>query len=161
MEAFNQFTCLSYDTIDFLIHSKYVLFGIYLQNNIEDKKVTFENEILPHINIGSFLEEKFSCKKNRDCNVMLIMAKTDLDKTLQNEIVKYTNTNFPLSGNFSLSVNSDISTKEIDLADLKMIPEGIRNREKICGISAIGFSKKNMLLISPDNIIRTFIGDRK
>ena len=160
MEAFNHFTCLSYDTIDFLIHSKYVLFGIYLHEKIEEKKINFENEILPHINLEYFFEDNFLCKKEEECNVMLVMKKDDLDKTLQKKIEKYTGTSFPDSGNFAISVNSDIKTKLIDLSELKLIPQGIRLRQKNCGINAIGFdqNQRRQILISPDNLLRTFIG---
>ena len=160
MEAFNHFTCLSYDTIDFLIHSKYVLFGIYLPNKVEEKNISFENEILPHINLANFFEEKFLCKKEEECNVMLVMKKDDFDKNLQKKIVKYTGTAFPESGNFAISVNSDITTKLIDLSLLKLIPMGIRQRQNDCGINAIAFdnAQHKKILLSPDNLLRTFIG---
>ena len=163
MEASNHFTCLSYDTIDFLIQSKYVLFGIYLPQKIEDKSISFENEILPHINLAHFFEDNFLCKKTEECNVMLVMKKDDFDKDLQKKIKKYTETDFPESGNFAISVNSDISTKLIDLSLLMLIPEGIRSRQKACGISAIAFdqSQKRQILLSPDNLLRTFIGGQK
>ncbi len=159
MEACNHFTCISYSTIDFLIHSKYILFGIYLHNKIEDTHISFENEILPHISLGPFLEEHFFCKSIHECNVMLIMQKNDFDTSLQNSIVNYTGTDFPISGNFALSVNSDISTKVIDLSILNMIPKGIRDKQMKCGVHAIGFSKHSLILISPDNLIRTVIGE--
>ncbi|MCR5288557.1 MAG: hypothetical protein K6E51_01040 [Treponema sp.] len=158
MVAINHFTCLSYNTIDFLIHSKYVLFGIHLPDKVNDAHITFENEVLPHINLGPFLEEHFVCKSIHDCNIMLVMKKNDFDTSLQKKIVHYTGTDFPASGTFALSVNSDIATKEIDLSILKLIPKGIREKQKKCGVHAIGFAKQRMILITPDNLIRTVIG---
>ena len=160
MEISNQFTCLSYDTIDFLINSKYVLFGIYLPKKVEEKSITFENEVLPHLNLAHFFEDNFLCKKKDECNVMLIMKKDDFDKPLQKQIIKYTGSDFPASGNFAISVNSDITTKLLDLSQLKLLPKGIRPRQNNCGIVAIGFdqSQRRQLLISPDNLLRTFIG---
>ena len=160
MEANNHFTCLSYDTIDFLIQSKYVLFGIYLPEKVEEKFISFENEVLPHINLAHFFEDNFLCKKKEECNVMLVMKKDDFDKTLQKKIVKYTEKEFPESGNFAISVNSDITTKLIDLSVLKLIPKGIREKQNSCGINAVAFSEagRRQLLISPDNLLRTFMG---
>ena len=153
---------MSYDTIDFLINSKYVLFGKYLPEKVEEKFISFENEILPHINMENFLEENFLCSKKEECNVMLVMKKDDFEKSLQKRIVKYTGREFPESGYFAISVNSDITTKLIDLSTMKLIPQGIRNFQKKCGINAICFDQSHhrQILISPDYLINTFIGDK-
>ena len=126
METSNHFTCLSYDTVDFLIPSQYVLFGIYLEKDTDEKNVLFENETLPHINIGGFLEEQFNCKSIQDCSVMMVMNKDDFSTDVQKHIVAYTETEFPVSGNLAVSVNSEVTSKIIDIQNLKPLPKGIR-----------------------------------
>ena len=153
----NHFTCLSYDTIDFLILSKYVLFGIYIGTNEDGKRIDFENEVLPRLCIGSFLEKEFNCRHTEDCNVMLVMNKADFDEEIQKKIVDYTETAFPATGNFAVSVNSSVSSKIIDISFLRLISQGIRKRLNDCGLSAIGFTEKRQILLSPDNILRSFL----
>lgn len=157
METSNHFTCLSYDTIDFLILSKYVLFGIYIGTNDDGKRIDFENEVLPRLSIGTFLEREFGCQHKEECNVMLIMNKSDFDEEIQKKIVDYTETAFPATGNFAVSVNSSVTSKIIDISFLRLIPQGIRKRLNACGLSAIGFTEKRQLLLSPDNILRSFL----
>ncbi len=163
MEASKHLTCLSYNSIDFLIQSQYILFGIYLGDKAAEKNITFENELLPHINIGNFLEETFFCRHVEDCNVMLVMQKNDFPKDIQKLITDYTQTKFPASGNFAISVNSSVSSKIMDITFLHLIPLGIRKKLNDCGISAIGFSDNNkrQILISPDNFLRAFIRGEK
>lgn len=163
METFNHFTCLTYDTIDFLIHSKYVLFGIYIREKCKKNNTIFQNELLPHIFLGDFLEKKFLCTHTDETNVMFILNKSDLDKDLQNQIVKYCDTKFPASGNFALSVDTSVSNKIIDLDKLKLMPFGVRSRQNACGITAIGFENESkskdrrLILLSIDNILRSLI----
>lgn len=157
MEASNHFTCLSYDTIDFLILSKYVLFGIYIGNSDEGKRIDFENEVLPRLSIGNFLEKEFNCHHTEDCNVMLVMNKSDFDEDIQKKIVDFTGTAFPATGNFAVSVNTSLSSRIMDISSLRLIPAGIRKRMNDFGISAIGFAERRQILLSPDNILRCFL----
>ena len=157
METSNHFTCLTYDTIDFLILSKYVLFGIYIGTNDEGNRINFENEVLPRLSIGAFLEKEFNCCHTEDCNVMLVMNKIDFDEDLQKKIVDFTGTAFPATGNFAISVNSSVTSRIIDISFLRLIPEGIRKRTNECGISAIGFTERRQILLSPDNLLRSFL----
>ncbi len=160
METSNHFTCLSYDTIDFLILSKYVLFGIYIGTNDDGKRIDFENEVLPKLSIGSFLEKEFNCKHTEDCNVMLVMNKSEFDEEIQKKIVDYTGTAFPATGNFAVSVNTTVASKIMDISYLRLIPQGIRKRLNDCGLSAIGFTEKRQILLSPDNILHSFLRGR-
>ena len=157
METANHFTCLSYDTIDFLILSKYVLFGIYIEKSGDEKRIDFENEVLPHLSMGSFLEKEFQCRQKEDCNVMLVMNKSDFEEDLQKKIVDYTETAFPATGNFAISVNSSVSSRILDISFLRLVPQGIRKRMNDFGISAIGFTDKRQILLSPDNLLRCFL----
>ena len=157
METSNHFTCLTYDTIDFLILSKYVLFGIYIGTNDEGNRINFENEVLPRLSIGAFLEKEFNCRHTEDCNVMLVMNKSDFDEELQKKIVDFTGTAFPVTGNFAVSVNSSLSSRIMDISYLKLVPGGIRKKMNDCGISAIGFTERRQILLSPDNILRSFL----
>lgn len=159
MEDSKQFTCISYNNIEFLIQNRYVLFGIYLQDLNESKSIDFENEVLPHIFIGHFLENNFLCKPSENCNVMLVMKKDDIDKKIQKLIVDFTGTKFPPSGNFAISVNSAVSSRIIDTTFLRLMPQGIRSLQKACGISAIGFQENRQILISPDCLLRKLIKD--
>ncbi len=164
MEAHNHFTCIAYDTVEFVIQSKYVVSGVYLDMERDVPNVVFNRETLPHIHIGSLLEEQFLCKSLENYNVVLIMNKRDFAKDVCRKIVDYTTTAFPASGNLALSVNSSISSKIIDIASLRLIPDSIRARQSECGVCAIGFSTdgkvgkpfKKRLLISPDNLLRKF-----
>lgn len=164
MEAHNHFTCIAYDTIDFLIQSKYVVSGVYLDFDKSVKNVIFNRETLPHIHIGNLLEKQFLCSALENYNVVLIMNKRDFAKDVCRKIADFTDTAFPASGNLALSVNSSISSKIIDIASLHLIPESIRSRQAECGVCAIGFSSdgkigkpfRKQLLISPDNLLRKF-----
>ena len=168
METSNHFTCLSYDTVDFLIPSKYVLFGIYLPKDNDEKHIFFENETLPHIRIGSFLEEQFNCKSVQDCSVMMVMNKADFAANVQKLIVSHTETKFPASGNLAISVNSAVTSKIIDIQNLKPLPKGIRPRQKKNGICAIGYLpddknpqlERKQILISFDNLLLKLIGGK-
>ena len=157
MERSDNFTCLTYDTIDFLILSKYVLFGIYIGTSSEGNRIDFENEVLPRLNIGSFLEKEFQCQHTEDCNVMLIMNKSEFDEEIQKQISDYTATAFPATGNFAVSVNTSISSRIMDISYLRLIPQGIRKKLNDCGVSAIGFTERRQILLSPDNILRSFL----
>lgn len=167
MEAHNHFTCIAYDTVNFLIQSKYIGFGIYLAVDKDVKSIPFNRETLPHIHIGSLLEQTFSCKTVEDCNVVLVMKMQDFAKDVRESIVNYTQTAFPASGNLALSVNTSISSKVMDISCLHLIPEGIRKMQNECGINAIGFVKdsKNpeilhkQILISPDFLLRKFFSN--
>lgn len=92
------------------------------------------------------------------------MKMSDFAKDVQKAIVDYTETAFPASGNLALSVNTAISSKILDIASLRMIPQGIRSRQFECGVCAIGFQEeaknqgllRKQILISPDNLLRKF-----
>lgn len=164
MEALNYFTSIEYDTVDFLIQSKYVVFGLYLSVAGESKNIIFNREKLPHIAIGSYLENTFFCKSMESCNTVLIMRKNDFPVDVQNLIQRFTGTAFPLSGNFALSVNSLISSKNIDISMLRLLPESIRNVQKQCGVCAIGFTaaeknkkSRKQILLSPDNLLKKIL----
>ena len=165
MEASNHFTCLSYDTVDFLIQSKYVLFGIHLQADDSKNNILFESELLPYISIGPYLETYFSCKPVDESHVMLVMNKNDFNPEVRKLIVEYTNTQFPVSGSIAISVNTSVSSKIMDISALKPIPQGIRTKQKKCGICAIGFiddenepgGQRKQILISLDNLLRMFL----
>jgi len=153
LEALDYFTCIAYDTVDFLIQSKYVVFGLYLAVEKGERSIIFNREQLPHVNIGFFLEKAFVCKSSEDCNTVLIMRRSD----------------FPASGNFAISVNSLISSKALDISSLHLIPKGIRKVQEKCGVVAIAFAsgeKKNefrrQILLSPDNLLqRLFAGQKE
>ena len=165
METSNHFTCLSYDSVDFLIQSKYILFGIYLQADNNDKNILFEKELLPHIRIGSFLENYFSCKTVEDCNVMLVLNKRNYPAELKKLLVDFTSTEFPASGNFAISVNTSVTSRIMDTSYLRLIPDGIRTRQNECGVSAIGFINdevnpkllRKQILISPDGLLYKYL----
>ena len=163
MEAHNHFTCIAYDSIDFLIQSKYVVFGIFLDVQKDVRNIVFNRETLPHIHIGSLLEKEFLCSSIEDCNVVLVMKMQDFAADVREEIVNYTNTAFPASGNIAISVNTAISSKSVNTESLHLLPQGIRERMNDSGISAIGFSAakkgnvlKKQILLSPDNLLKKF-----
>ena len=122
MEAHNHFTCIAYDSVDFLIQSKHVLFGVFLDVEKEVKNITFNRETLPHIHIGHLLEKEFCCSRVEDCNVVLVMRSQDFMSGVQQDIIDFTNTAFPASGNLALSVNTSFSSKIIDISVLRLLP---------------------------------------
>ncbi|MBQ9207091.1 MAG: hypothetical protein IJ158_10310 [Treponema sp.] len=164
MDSLNHFTCIAYDTVDFLIQSKSVLFGVFLDVEKNEKNIVFNRETLPHIHIGELLEKQFNCARTGDCNVVLVMRIQDFIKEVRKDIINYTNTAFPASGNFALSVNTSISSKIIDTSNLRLLPLGIRDQQAKCGVSAIGFSLggkngtilRKQILISPDYLLKKF-----
>lgn len=165
MEAHNYFTSISYDNVDFLIQSKYIVFGIYLDVAEEARQIEFNGEILPHIHIGPLLENNFSCKSKENCNVVLVMQIQDCEEGIKEIIERVTATSLPLSGNFALSVSSSISSRLIDTSNMHLLPNGIRKAMLESGICAIGFisdsQNKNLtrkqILISPDKLLKNFI----
>jgi hypothetical protein len=93
---------------------------------------------------------------------MLVLKKDDLKKSVQKKIEEYTGTKFPVSGNFALSVNSSVSSKIIELSELKLLPESIREKQNECSVNAIGFSvsekeKHIQFLLAPDKLIELII----
>ena len=150
--------------MDFLIQSKHVLFGVFLDVEKDVKNITFNRETLPHIHIGHLLEKEFCCSRVEDCNVVLVMRSQDFMSGVQQDIIDFTNTAFPASGNLALSVNTSISSKIIDISVLRLLPEGIRDQQAKCGISGIGFSLggkngntlRKHILISPDRLLKKF-----
>ncbi|MBQ7159256.1 MAG: hypothetical protein IJS09_07545 [Treponema sp.] len=167
MEVPNYFTCIAYDTVDFLIQSKYIVFGLYLAVEKEMKCIEFNEENLPHVHIGSFLETAFSCNAKEGCNVVLVLKMQNFPDDVKKQIQTFTGTAFPLSGNFALSVNSLISSKNIDVSSLRLLPKSIRQIQNECGVSAIGFvpDKNNKslfrrrILLSPDCLLRTYFSN--
>ena len=131
MEAHNHFTCIAYDTIDFLIQSKYVIFGIYLDVEKDVKNIVFNRETLPHIHIGHLLEKEFGCKSLEDCNVVLVMKKQNFATDVQKMIEDFTETAFPASGNLAVSVNSSVASKIMDIKNLHLIPASGRDRMNV------------------------------
>ncbi len=158
LEIHNQFTCVSYDTIDFLIPSKYIVSGIFLSIPKESKTILFNKETLPHIYIGNMLEKEFQCKTKADTSVVLVMNKNDFSKEVCNTIVNYTDTAFPATGNLALSLNGNISSKEFVLDSFHLIPQGIRERLNAYGIDAIIFPDniRKQILIAPDLLLKKF-----
>ncbi len=156
MEAHNHFTCIAYDTVDFLIPSKYVVSGIYSDLSIDKPNVMFNKETLPHMHIGNSLEKEFLCSSHETYKVILVMKKQDFSKDVLEKIVSLTDTAFPASGNLALSVNGSISSKVLDINTLHLMPGSIRARMWECGVCAMGFSDSNRkrILISPDLIMR-------
>lgn len=154
----NQFTCIAYDKIDFLIPSQYVVSGIYLSIPKEDKNISFNRETLPHIYIGNMLEKEFLCKSKADASVVLVMNMNDFTKDVCKSIIDYTDTAFPATGNLALSVNGNISSREFKLEEFRLMPQGIRERLNSYGINAIIFPDNNrkQILISPDLLLKKF-----
>lgn len=161
MESSNQFTCLSYDTIDFLIQSRYIIFGLYLNAANTKKKAVFENEVLPHINISRFLETNFECKPTGESNTMLVLRKDDFDEDFQKQIIEYTGTEFPSSGHFAVSVNTSVSSVIMNIKELRLLPRGIRKKMNDYGVNALGFDNHRQFLISPDNLLKQLMRGAK
>ncbi|MBQ2480781.1 MAG: hypothetical protein II516_05995, partial [Treponema sp.] len=90
MEAHNHFTCIAYNNVDFLIQSKYVLFGIYLGEGEDDDNIVFNRETLPHIRIGHLLEKEFLCESMEGYNAVLVMNKRDFANDICKQIEDFT-----------------------------------------------------------------------
>ncbi|MBQ3669970.1 MAG: hypothetical protein II921_00645 [Treponema sp.] len=158
METTQYFTCISYNTVDFLIQSRYVVSGVYLFVPKEAKNVVFNRETLPHIHLSDLLEAEFLCAPVEQYNVALIMKKDDFSSDVCQKIADFTETAFPASGHLALSLSGALTTKTIDEKQLRLLPLGIRTKISECGISAIGFEQqgKKQLLLSPDMLLRKF-----
>ncbi len=158
MELHNQFTCISYDIIDFLIPSKYVVSGIFLSIPKDSKTILFNRETLPHIYIGNMLEKEFQCTSKADTSVVLVMNKNDFSAEVCKTIINHTDTAFPATGNLALSVNGNISSREFILDTFHLMPQGIRERLGSCGIDAIIFPDdvRKQILIAPDLLLKKF-----
>ena len=152
------FTCISYNNVDFLIQNKYVRAGIYYQVNNDAKSIIYNKETLPLIYIGEAIEKEFFCNSENDNGIVLVMNGYDFSKEICSRIISYTNTAFPASGNVAISLNGSITSKLIEITDLRLIPQSIRGRMSECGINAISFPSDNnkQILISPDCLLRKF-----
>ncbi len=158
MEARNHFTCIAYDTIDFLVQSRYVVSGVYLQVDKQEKSIMFNKETLPHIYIGDMLGRSFGCSSSETYNVVLIMKMQDFEQDVCKKIIAYTQKAFPATGNLALSVDGSISSKVLETNTLHLMPESIRSRLWECGVCAIGFSEneRKRILLSPDMLLKKF-----
>ena len=158
MEARSHFTCIAYNTVDFLIQSCYVVSGIYLQVDRGVRSISFNQETLPHIYIGDLLTKSFGCSSTDTYNVVLVMKMQDFVKDVSAKIVDYTKTAFPASGNLALSVDGAISSKLLDMGGFRLYPGSIRARLWECGICAIDYSDtgRRRILISPDLLMKKF-----
>ena len=160
MEVHDHFTCIAYDSVDFLIQSRYVISGMYLEVDKEANSLVFNRETLPHIHIGGLLESTFSCAPAESYNVVIVMRNSDFDKEVRGKIIDYTDTAFPASGSLALSVNAAISSNIIALDSLRLPPLGIREKLFECGICAVSFNGggigRTQLLVSPDMLLRKF-----
>lgn len=150
------FTCISYDTTDFLIPSRYVVSGIYLYVDKSANYITFNKETLPHIFIGDYLEQIFNCKPKGEANAVVVLNLKDFAKDVAKSMVSLTDTAFPATGNLALSVTGNINSHIIQISELRLPPKGIRSRLLNCGICAIHFNEdgRKQLLISPDSLLR-------
>ena len=158
MEARSHFTCIAYNIVDFLIQSRYVVSGVYLQVDRGVKSIVFNQETLPHIYIGDLLTRSFGCTAKVGFNVVLVMKMQDFVKDVRAKIVSYTKTAFPASGNLALSVDGAISSKLLDMGGFRLYPGSIRARLWECGICAIDYSDtgRRRILISPDLLMKKF-----
>ncbi|GEM_PF-819949 len=158
MEAHNHFTCIAYDSVDFLIQSSYIVSGVYLQMDKEERSLTFNRETLPHIYIGDLLGRSFGCSSSESYNVVLIMKMQDFAQDVCKKIVSFTETAFPATGNLALSVDGSISSKVLEIHNLHLMPGSIRTRLWECGVCAIGFSGSNrkQILLAPDMLLKRF-----
>lgn len=158
MEALNHFTCIAYDTVDFLIQSKYVVSGVYSQIDKSSKSINFNRETLPHIYIGDLLARSFSCGSSESYNIVLIMRMQDFAQDVCTKILSYTQTAFPATGNLALSVDGAISSRRLETNTLHLLPGSIKNRLWECGICAVGFSDdgRKRILLSPDLLLKKF-----
>jgi len=152
------FTCISYDNIDFLIPSQYVVSGIYLYVQKDAKNLMFNRETLPHVFIGDYLEEVFECKPIGEANAVLVLNIKDFAKDVSSTIVSVTDTAFPYTGNLAVSLTGNINSHEIEISELHLMPKGIKSRLLACGICAIHFTEdgRKQILISPDAILRRY-----
>lgn len=158
MEVLENFTCISYDCIDFLIPSKYVVSGMHQRVQEDTKNVVFNRETLPHLHIGGLLEKEFLCRRKDDVGIILVMKMQDFESDVCNNISDYTDTAFPASGNLALSVNGEICSMKMPCSELSLMPYGIRERMTSCGVDAIRFlpNQAKQVLVSPDLLIRKF-----
>lgn len=166
MKANNYFTCIAYNNVDFLIHSKYVVSGVYVDfhgaQSKELRNIVFNRETLPHIYIGDLLERTFGCAPIESYTTVLVMNGRDFSVDVCKKIEDFTETALPASGNFALSVNSSISSSLVDFSSLRLVPPSIRTKQNDCGVSAIGFTKndRKQFLIQADNLVRKFFTAR-
>lgn len=152
------FTCISYDSVDFLIPSKYIVAGFYQHVQDDAKNVVFNRETLPHLHIGDLLEKEFFCKRKYDAGVILVLNMMHFRSSVCSSISDYTDTAFPASGNLAISVTGEIRGIKMPIHKLHLIPMGIKGHLTSCGIDAICFAENGdkQILISPDLLIRKF-----
>lgn len=156
------FTCVSYDTVTFLIQSRYVVSGAYMPLRKDSENIVFNRETLPHIHIGSILEKEFECHAQEQFDAALIMRMEDFEPETRRKITEFTQTAFPASGHFALSMSGSIESKQIDEKTLRLPPKGIRKHFAGCGISALSFATdgKKLVLLAPDTLLRKFFSAR-
>lgn len=152
------FTCIAYDNMDFLIPSNYVVSGIYLHVPTDAKNLVFNRETLPHIYLGSYLEREFNCKQKGDAKAVLVLNSRNFARDVASAIIDITDTAFPATSNVAISMTGNINSHEIELKNLRLLPNGISPRLSECGITAVRFNDdgRKQLLISPDALLRRY-----
>lgn len=158
MATLKQFTCITYDNVDFLIPCEYIVAGLYMPVEENTKDIVYNRETLPLLQIGSLLEKEFFCSTVTDVETVLVMNKRDFVSDVSDQIAEYSETAYPASGNMAFSLVGEIKSVFFSSDELEPIPEGIRDRMISCGICAIRFTEegRKQLLISPDLVIRKF-----
>ena len=152
------FTCIRYDTVDFLIQSRYVVSGVYLPPREGARSLVFNRETLPHLQVGGLLEAAFACGAKESFNIALIMRMQDFGRETRKNITEFTGTAFPASGRLALSLSGSVENAALDETALRLPPAGLRRHFAECGISALAFAPdgKKQILLSPDTLIRKF-----
>ena len=158
MDQVSQFTCIVYDSLDFLIPSSYIVAGLYENMPTDASSIIYNREMLPHIHMNRLLEQEFKCNQISENGIVIVLNMKDFISDVCNSIVDYTSTAFPASGKLALSLNAEIFSTGIDLSELKFFAGAMRTQMNECGINAVRFTKDNkrQFLISPDLLIRKF-----
>lgn len=152
-----QFTCISFDNLDFLIPSHYVVAGFYSDILGSVENISYNRETLPFLSLGKIVEQEFHCSSKGVTNVALIMRKHDFATDVRVNISNYTKTAFPYTGNFAISFGTEMSSVLCDISEFRLLGSSIRSEMQNVGVSAIRFmGDREQLLIAPDLLIRKF-----
>ncbi len=152
-----QFTCISFDKMDFLIPSNYIVAGFFKSDVKSSSNIIYNWETLPHLYLPEIIMQEFHCSTKGVSDVALIMRKQDFAKDVRVHISNHTKTAFPFTGNFALSFGTEIRSIQFDTSELRLFGKSLQQEMQNNGISGIRFCEnRNQFLIAPDLLIRKF-----
>ncbi|MCQ2594335.1 MAG: hypothetical protein MJ196_03645 [Treponemataceae bacterium] len=153
-----QFTCISFDKVEFLLPTSYVVAGSYLGEHKDDNSLMYDSQVIPHLNVAEYVKETFGCSGKNNVDSALIFCAKDWNLSVIEKIEKKTLVNMPRSGLFALSFSAGYISRFVDTENLYLFSGCKRDFLFNHGISAVSFYEdKVQYLLNIDMLIAQFL----